>query len=369
MHSIYLHIPFCKSKCPYCDFLSIRYNEDIVKRYIFSIKKEIKIYSQYFKKIKTIYFGGGTPSILKSEHIAEILNCIYKNFDVEKKAEITIETNPETLNYEKLKFLHNIGINRLSIGAQSLNCKLLKILGRKHTKNNIVKNFQNARNVGFENINIDLIFGIPTQNEINWEKDLNCILSLSPDHISIYSLTIKDNTKFGILYKKNIIKLPSDNVCANMYKIAIDMFKNAGLAQYEISNFAKKDKICLHNFSCWHMLEYIGLGVSSVSYIHNMRYQNICNIKNYIKKLKENILPISYVDLIDEKNKIKEKIMLSLRLKDGLNLKEVGDNFLDKDVINKLKKEKLIRITKTHLKPTTRGMFLSNYVILNLWQN
>lgn len=366
MHNLYLHIPFCKTKCPYCDFFSVRYSEDVAEKYISSLKKEIRIYSQYFKKIETIYFGGGTPSILKDKHIGEIIDCICENFDVKKDAEITLEANPETLNYKKLKFLYNAGINRLSIGAQSSNDQLLKII-RRHTKNDIVRNFQNARNIGFKNINIDLIFGIPTQSEVMWENDLKYILSLLPDHISIYSLTIKDNTKFGILHKKNIIKLPTDDTQTNMYKTAVKMCEDSGFAQYEISNFARKNKKCLHNLCCWKMKEYIGLGASSVSYIHDMRYQNTCNIKDYIKKLEEGILPISYVDLLDNKNKLKEKIMLSLRLKEGLMLKEIENNILNKDILYKLKEEKLICITKTHIKPTTHGMWFSNYVILNLW--
>lgn len=368
MRGLYLHFPFCQRKCPYCDFLSIRYSEDIVKDYIFALLREIEIYAKYFREIKTVYLGGGTPSLLLEKDLEKIFRSIYDNFYILPNAEITLEANPETLSPFKLRFLKEIGVNRLSIGAQTFEDKLLKILGREHTAEDIVKCLNLAREAGFQNINMDLIFGIPKQSKKKFITDLNFALSLLPEHISIYNLTLGKGTKLGVLNQKGEISLPSEKVNIDMYLSAIKICEDNNLFQYEISNFAQKNKECLHNLSCWNREEYLGLGASAASYLNGARYHNAKNVKDYIKKLKENILPIAEVDLLTEKDNQKERVMLGLRKKEGIKIKD-GLVWEKNKFFPEFKKRGLVEIKNSYLKLTPRGMLLSNYVIVNLWEN
>lgn len=280
---LYIHIPFCKSKCYYCDFISYQNKEELLDDYINALIKEIK-YSKLEKyNIKTIYIGGGTPSILESKHIWEILKNI-KPY-IEKNAEITIEVNPGTINEKKLEEYIKFGINRISIGLQSTDNNLLKQIGRIHNLEEFLKTYKIAKKVGFNNINVDLILGLPNQTLEILKNSISNIIELQPEHISIYSLILEEGTKLYDMVNKQEIRMIDEELERLMYWEAKKMLEANGYIHYEISNFAKDNFQSKHNLDCWNQKEYIGIGVAAHSYIENTRKSNTASIENYIDNI------------------------------------------------------------------------------------
>ena len=296
---IYVHIPFCKHKCYYCDFISFADKNSLIDEYIKWLNYEIKEVGQgnrldYENKlddlvfVKTIYIGGGTPSFIESKYITEILKTIKENFVVDEDAEITMEMNPGTVNENKLKDYYNCGINRLSIGLQETNNALLKEIGRIHTYEDFKNTYSLVRNVGFKNINVDLMLGLPNQNILDLENSINKILDLDPEHISVYSLILEENTVLKNKVDQGILTLPEDEMERKMYYTVKNMLENNGYIHYEISNFAKKGFESKHNLDCWSQKEYMGFGAAAHSYTNNFRFSNIENIEEYINNFKNN---------------------------------------------------------------------------------
>ena len=377
---LYIHIPFCKQKCSYCDFCSYANKESFIKRYIQCVLKEIievennnKIDFENGKDdlflVKTIYIGGGTPSLIDSKYIVQIIEDIKLNFEIDEKAEITIEVNPGTVTLEKLEDYKRAGINRLSIGLQSTHEHLLKEIGRIHTYLDFLDTFRFAREAGFKNINVDLMIGLPNQTLEEVKDSIEEIVSMEPEHISVYSLILEENTP---LFKKveEGLELPNEDLERKMYWAVKQTLEQNNYIHYEISNFAKKGYESKHNLDCWNQKEYIGFGIAAHSYTNGIRYSNIENIEQYIKnydedKTEENLV---FHEKQDMEAMQKEYMLLGLRKIDGVSIQEFKIKFVATPVflyhseLEKLVNEELLEIDGDMIKLTNKGLDLANIV-------
>lgn len=378
---LYIHIPFCKSKCKYCDFISFANKEDILDEYIKWLKYELiqvgdgnkSDYAGGLDKLinlKTIYIGGGTPSFINSRYIKEILDEVNKHFNVDDNAEITLEMNPGTVNEKKIVEYKEAGINRLSIGLQSTHNKILKQIGRIHTYEDFLEAYNLARKIGFKNINVDLMLGLPEQSLEELVSSVEEIIKLNPEHISIYSLILEENTALYDEVNSGKICLPDDELERKMYWKTKKMLENAGYIHYEISNFAKKGYESRHNISCWNGEEYIGIGAAAHSYTNNIRYSNIDKIEEYINNFKigEELDNLIFHEKQDMESKMKEYMILGLRKLDGISIKEFKSKFTEnpifkfKNELNKLVEEGLLVIDGDKIKLTDKGLDFANLV-------
>ncbi|HER24063.1 MAG TPA: oxygen-independent coproporphyrinogen III oxidase [Candidatus Atribacteria bacterium] len=368
---LYLHFPFCKAKCPYCDFNSYPLKEDNqISSYISALFKEISIYSQKYKKsrIKTIYLGGGTPTILPGVQIGNILDFCKDKFNIEQNAEITIEANPGTLDGEKIKFLIGSGINRLSLGAQSFSDRLLKKLGRIHNTQDIIDTFHLAREAGFNNINLDIMFALPGQTTEDFKATLKKAVSLYPDHLSLYNLTINEGTEYYEEHQRNNLKLPTEDDEFVMYHWAISFLKKNHFEHYEIANFAQPHKRSLHNLIYWQNQPYLGIGAGAYSFIRGYRYSNFKDPVKYIKEISNDKLPVDHGEKLSLRKRMIETLILGLRTKDGVSFKEflkrfkVDMNSIFHKQINKLVNLRLLLKDDCQIKLTKKGIFLANVV-------
>lgn len=372
---LYIHIPFCKQKCYYCDFYSMAEKEEWIPRYIKSLINEIKQKKNeeefnFLSVVKTIYIGGGTPSFIDSSYITEILKAIYENYEVIPNAEITIEVNPGTTNADKLEAYKKAGVNRLSIGLQATQNYLLKSIGRIHNYYDFVDTYHLAREVGFENINVDLMIGLPQQTISDVEGAVEEVISLDPEHISLYSLIVEENTKIQKGVQNGTMTLPSEDEERKMYWKAKEMLEQNGYKHYEISNFAKIGYESRHNLDCWNQKEYIGFGAASHSYINSNRISNIDSIEEYIKNIEENTPSKNLV--FHEKQTLEDKqmeyMLLGLRKIEGISVQEFKLKFVANpiyvyhDKLEKLVKEDLIQIDGDNIKLTNKGLDFANLV-------
>ena len=370
---IYIHIPFCKKKCSYCDFKSFEnINENIKKEYIEALIKEIQLTknnSNYI--VSTIYIGGGTPSFIDEKYIKEILRAIYKKWEIKPEVEITIEINPGTINKSKLEAYRMMGINRLSIGLQSTNDYLLKKIGRIHNYQDFLDTYILARKTGFENINVDLMLALPEQTLENLMQSVRKIINLNPEHISIYSLILEENTELFSKVQKGEEALVKDELEREMYWKSKEAFEEAGYIHYEISNYSKKGYESKHNKNCWSQKEYLGFGIAAHSYLEEKRFCNIDNLNKYIENIKKGNLEENRI--IEEKNRTKENIakeymMLGLRKIEGVSISEfqrkfeLNPLFYFRFEISKLQKLDLIEVDLDNIRLTKRGLDLANIV-------
>lgn len=341
---VYLHIPFCLSKCKYCSFISFT---DISKKtgYLYSLLKEIDYYYQN-EPLDTIYFGGGTPSLMEISELNKLLN----KFNLTKNTEITIEVNPDSIDEKYLIGLKDIGFNRLSIGSQSFDDKLLKQIGRRHNSNQIFHTIELAQKAGFENISVDLIYGLPNQTLEMFKKDLDIINSLSIQHVSLYGLKIDEGCYFYKNYPQN---LPDDDIQADMYLTAIEKLKD--FEHYEISNFAKRGFKSKHNLNYWKENEYYGFGIAAHGFIDGVRYSNYTKLDKYL----ENPVEREYGKFLTEQEKLEESIFLGFRIKEGIDTKTINEKYhIDFDTKYKNIIEKYI--STGHLIKTQEGYQLSD---------
>ncbi len=370
---LYIHIPFCISKCPYCDFFSIVTHDDKLKRrYISALIKETEIYGQKIKDVEliSIYIGGGTPTILEGKQLKEILSALNNNFSIADDAEITIEANPGTIDGDKIKTLFRAGVNRISLGGQSFDDRTLKKIGRIHNKKDIIDTFQLARYEGFKNINIDIMFGLPGQSKKEFEKTLKELITLKPEHISLYALTIERDTALYELVETGKTRLPSDDFCNELFLNSIKLFADNGYEHYEISNFALPGKRCNHNVLYWKNKSYLGIGAGATSYIDNKRYKNYQELNHYIYLLKNGILPIGYQEVLPLKEKMAETIILQLRMIEGLDKNGFSEQFkvpveiVFYTPIKALKEQGLLAENETNLFLTKKGILFANNVFI-----
>lgn len=334
MAGIYIHIPFCKQACSYCNFhfSTLTNTKDNL---VNALLKEIELQKDYLKgeKIETVYFGGGTPSLLKKKDIESILDQLSKTHRIEKSAEITLEANPDDLNSEKLKDLKSLGINRLSIGVQSFFDEDLKFMKRAHTSKEAYQSIQRAQEIGLNNISIDLIYGVPTLSSADWIKNLESFFSLNLQHLSAYCLTVEPRTFLNSQIKKAKIKELSEDKATEQFQLLINLTRKNEFIQYEISNFAKQQNYSIHNTNYWKNKSYLGLGPSAHSYNGISRQWNIANNNKYIESINKGIVPFEKEDLTEEM-RFNEYILTCLRTVWGINKKTIEENF-GKDILDK----------------------------------
>lgn len=370
MKGIYIHIPFCKQKCYYCDFVSFANRECMIEKYINALRKEIKYILKDDDKIDTIYIGGGTPSVIDSSYIKEILEEIYKKVGQDEKREVTIEINPGTLTKEKLIDYKESGINRISIGVQTTNNKLLKSIGRIHNFEQFIDAYEMIKQADFTNTNIDLMLGLPNQTMKDLEESLNIITNLEPKHISVYSLILEDGTKLKELVEQNPEILPKEELERKMYWKTKEILENKGYIHYEISNFAKSGFESKHNSNCWKQQEYYGFGTAAHSYINNMRYSNTQDLEAYIKNIENDEYNKNKEinEIQTRESKMEEYMMLKLRMLDGVEIKAFKNKFQEnplyvyRERIEKLVKEDLLEVDGDNIKLTKKGLDFANEV-------
>ena len=373
-----IHIPFCVKKCDYCDFLSFAADEQTQKSYVAALQKELAFYGAKYKdrRITTIFIGGGTPSWLKEDYMQAIMETVYHYFSVEQDAEITIECNPGTITEHKFEVYRRIGINRLSIGLQSVHNEELKILGRIHTFEQFLKTYDMARKHGFSNINIDLMSSLPGQTPEIFCDSLYQVLKLKPEHISVYSLIIEKGTPFYELYRFDAVRqaagmqtesLPTEEEEYQTTKMTQHILKEAGYHWYEVSNFAKPGYECRHNIGYWKRVDYLGVGLGASSLIDNVRYSNTRDLYTYLSVPADSLHETAAQ--ITRNEQMEEFMFLGLRMRDGFYRDEFTQAFgipieaVYGDALNHLQQEELLLKREGRIYLTDKGMDLNNYVV------
>ncbi len=370
---IYIHIPFCKSKCYYCDFISYTNKENYIEEYIKNIIEELKQYDLSNYNITTIYIGGGTPSFINEKYIVQLLRNLktklsnnQTNFE---NMEITIEINPGTITKNKIEQYKKAGINRVSIGLQSTDNDLLKQIGRIHTYEEFLEAYEIIKEAGFENINIDLMIGLPNQTIQMLKTTLEEIKKLNPAHISVYSLIVEENTKIEKMIEKGELQLPDENSERQMYWYVKNTLELNGYKHYEISNFAKEGKQSKHNLNCWEQKEYIGLGASAHSYLNNVRYSNSAlSNSDFTNEENWNFNNKTIEEQQTSQDQKREYMLLGLRKIDGVSINQFKQKFIENPIylfrkeIQKLVEEKLIEVDGDNIHLTNKGLDLANLV-------
>lgn len=368
---LYIHIPFCIKKCAYCDFLSWKDSGEEREAYVQALEKEISSYSEFAKdyRVSTVFFGGGTPSVLEGEQTERILKKIRDTFRVEKDAEITLEMNPGTAQKEKLLLYRELGINRLSIGLQSVKNENLKLLGRIHTYGDFLDSYRMAREAGFDNISADLISSLPGQTLEEWKEELEILQETPLEHISVYQLIIEKGTEFYEKYGEHEELLPDEETSREIYLWTGKYLKEHGFEQYEISNYARPSRKSRHNLRYWERKDYLGLGLGAASMVHNIRMSNTRDWEKYIegsqnpKRLREE------VEFLEEPRQMEEFMFLGLRKTEGVSRKEFRRTFgRELDMVYEKALEKhlengMLEASKDRIRLSQAGILVSNQVL------
>lgn len=382
---LYIHTPFCVKKCDYCDFLSFAADTKTQARYVNALLEEIRYYGKELRgySVPTIYIGGGTPSWLDAEQVVAILEQVYRSFSVRSDAEISIECNPGTVTAGKLAAYADVGINRLSIGLQSADNEELKLLGRIHTYEQFLKTYEMARTAGFQNINVDLISGLPYQTAEGFANSLQQMIRLKPEHISAYTLIVEKGTPFYERYKFDAVRqeaglptevLPNEDEAYRIYKLTQLVLRKAGYIQYEISNYAKPGFACRHNVGYWTRENYLGLGLGAASLIENVRFSNTRDLYDYLDGAGQPGGLRVEEDVLTKKAQMEEFMFLGLRLTAGVARSDFEECFgmpiesVYRDVIDNLKKQKLLKTAEGRIALTDKGMDLANYCMAQFLQ-
>jgi len=366
---LYIHIPFCSQMCTYCDFAKLFARMQDTDAYMDALIMELKYYEANtgFSDLMTIYIGGGTPTTLNRFQLEQLFGYLHQVIDFSRLSEVTIEANPEDVDDQKANLLASLGVNRVSIGVQTFDDKLLKNLGRTHTSESAIQAVKTLHTHGISNINLDLIYAIPGQSLAGLQKDLEIATLLGVSHISAYSLIVEPNTKLYLDYERDRISLVDNDLEATMYEMVIEALKQSGFSHYEISNFAK-DQESVHNKIYWQNEEYIAVGLGSHGYIDGTRYHNTRSINAYLKRLQEGSIPVVESNVLSMDEKIEESMFLGLRLLMGVDIGHVNQRWntdievLYADAISKLKQTGQIEIVDGFLRLTEAGLFLANDV-------
>jgi oxygen-independent coproporphyrinogen-3 oxidase len=377
--SLYLHIPFCHTRCHYCDFNTYAGILPLREPYVRALLTEIELAGKLAqqadglpRRSRTIFFGGGTPSLLTVAQITRLLNACRKAFAVEEDAEITLEANPGTLSLQQLAGLHAAGVNRLSIGAQSFDAELLTALGRIHSPGDIVQALRNARTAGFTSINLDFMFGLPGQTMRHWQKTLDQALALHPEHFSLYSLIIEEGTPFYTWTHEGRITPADEDLCADMYEYADERLQREGYENYEISNWALPGHQSRHNLTYWQNLPYLGMGAGAHSCFGSRRFSNILDPQEYINLLEKQQRPEAESETIDRVQEMSETAFLTLRTAQGLHLPAFEERFAEPfthfvgDRLRIVEEAGLLEQEQDWLRLSKRGRLLGNEVFLRL---
>ena len=363
---LYVHIPFCVRKCQYCDFLSGPSDEETKDRYIEALLKEIRAaeHTENYE-IVSVFIGGGTPSALKAEAIASIMRTLQEQFFFCEDAEVTIEANPGTVDLEKLTIYRNVGINRLSLGLQSTDAEELKLLGRIHSYEEFLKSYEWAREAGFSNINIDLMFAIPGQTGEAWRQHLYQVAELNPEHISAYSLIIEEGTPFA----EQNLDLPDEDTEYQMYEDTAEILERYGYRQYEISNYAKQGYMCRHNAGYLQSREYMGFGLGASSLYGGMRFSNTHQMQEYLKESRNPDQIRKDVTVLSRNEQIEEFMFLGLRMTEGISEKKFEENFdvrlmdVYGDILQKYEETGFMEHIETKWRLTRKGIHVSNHIL------
>ncbi len=371
--ALYIHIPFCDHKCIYCDFYSI-ITADNIPTFLNALKKEIEYFSNLYSEqrfFSSIFIGGGTPSLMTPAYLEEIILYLKKFFTVSDNAEITMETNPGTVDKSKLKEFKDAGINRISIGIQSFDEADLNFLTRIHNRQTAINTVFNAAECGFENISIDLIFNLPGQTKDKWKSNLNIAASLPIKHLSAYSLILERGTILNKMVLDGKVKIQDDDYDADLYQTTIEFLLSNGFYQYEVSNFTKPGYECVHNNAYWRYRDYLGLGTSAHSFINNKRWWNFSSLKKYIQEVETNKNAIMNFENISFSQMHDEYVMLALR-SSGLDLSDYklrfGDDWIKKnnDYFELLKNQNLVVVNDDLIKLTSKGYAICDEILKNI---
>lgn len=368
---LYIHIPFCVRKCEYCDFLSWSAGEEEREQYVEALLLEIESYREFAKgyRVSTVFIGGGTPSVLLPKQMERILQKVYEVFELEKRPEITIEINPGTVNEEKLQCYKENGVNRLSMGLQSVNNEKLRLLGRIHTYQDFVGSYELARKVGFDNISLDLISSIPGQTLQDWKKELETAVAQKPEHISVYQLIIEEGTPFYEKYVEHPELLPDEETSREIYLWTGKFLKEAGYEQYEISNYTKSGKESRHNLKYWERGDYLGLGLGAASMVRNIRMSNTKDMKTYLERCTQPKTMREDVQFLEEPRQMEEFMFLGLRKTRGVSKKEFRRTFgremnmVYEKALHKCLENGMLLEHKDRIFLSEEGTLLSNMVL------
>ncbi len=374
MLSLYIHIPFCVRKCHHCGFYSTAYSPGKADEFIFGLSHEAARYKNEFSNssFNSIYLGGGTPTVLSPGQIMLLVRIIREHFPIDERVEFTVEANPNTVTGDKLSLLLEQGVNRLSLGVQSFSDEILQTLGRLHTGEQAADAFRLARSIGFGNISVDLIFGIPGQTAVEWEETLEATLALKPEHVSAYSLSLDHGSQFMRESEAGRFTMPDDEVIAAMYERTVQTLNNAGYGHYEISNFSMPGYECRHNLNYWDRGEYLGLGPGAWSFISGRRYSNIADTTEYSRRLSSGRSTIDTQETIGPEPSAMETVLLGLRTMKGLDLlrfeREYGTDVLRRLENNAvpLRDAGLLCVTDGLLRLTERGILLADEALARL---
>lgn len=367
---LYIHIPFCRQKCLYCDFPSWAGKEGQMQGYVDALTKEIRNRGKEYtdRKVVSVFFGGGTPTTLSVPMLEQLMQAVFESWDIAEDAEITTEANPGTLDGEMAAALKKMGFNRLSMGVQAWQNRLLKDLGRIHTMEAFQKNYKAVREAGFDNVNTDLMFALPNQTMADWQETVRNIVALNPEHISAYSLILEEGTPFFDRYEKGELEPAAEELDREMYYWAVDYLAKMGYGQYEISNFAKKGRQSRHNRIYWQAEEYLGMGLGAHSYMDGERFHNRYDLQEYIDAEGEVSLLKEDVEVITEEDALAEFMFLGLRLTEGVSFARFRERFGQemKNIygrqIEELVKDGLLKEDEIGIRLTVRGVDISNVV-------
>ncbi len=364
--SLYVHIPFCRSKCFYCSFSSFEKKDSLIIPYLAALEKEARLYEGQI--LDTVYIGGGTPTYLSLEDIKSLFDFIRSRFSINKEAEITIEANPATFDQKKAAGIYNLGVNRVSLGAQSLNDNYLKFLGRPHIAEDVIASFHVLRQAGFKNINLDLIYSLPGQTRKEVGEDVSAIVSLNSEHISLYTLSVSEGSDF---HTRNI-EVPDRQQQGDDYLFVSEFLKHRGLIHYEVSNFSKPGYFCRHNINYWKGGNYIGLGVSAHSHIDGQRYWNAETIEEYLAGIKESGSAVAGREQLTQEKRFLETFLIGLRLSEGVDIFDLEQRFEvvlpkeKKDSISGLIEHGLLAQEGNRIKATLSGMVVLDEICSRL---
>ncbi len=369
-NGLYIHIPFCIKRCSYCDFNSSVYQADTASRYIAALGKELGGVKDF--PYKTVYIGGGTPTAMSKKELDELLSAISSSLNTRRIREYTVEVNPGTINARKAALLKERGVNRISLGIQSFSEKGLRLLGRIHSRRDSLDAFSTLREGGFNNLSIDLIFGWPGQSLKDWEEDLSGALELDPEHISAYCLAVERGTPLARQIRSGRVLRPDEAAQLDMLKKAISFLTPArnGYTHYEISNFAKKGRRCLHNITYWKNLSYMGIGAGAVSYLDGRRTSNVKDILRYIARIEAGKSPKTFGERLAPRRRAAETLMMALRMTSGIKeedfTRRTGFSLreLYGDVIDGLCESGLISMKRQRLRLTRKGLFVADSVMM-----
>lgn len=376
MAGIYLHIPFCKRACTYCDFHFVTQLQD-KQRFLNALEIEIELQRIFLPPgdvVNTVYFGGGTPSLLSEPELVRILEALQKSFSIAQNPEITLECNPDDLTPDKTKGFQKAGINRLSIGVQSFYQEHLEKMNRSHNSVQAVKAIENAKNAGFENLTIDLIYGLPDLSLQQWEQNLNTFIEFQIPHLSAYNLTVEQGTPLAHAVKKNRTTIPDDDFVLKQFDFLMDYMKTQGYEHYEISNFAKPNRRSIHNTNYWFGIPYAGLGPGAHSFNGRHRYFNPPRNKHYFERLENRALPL-LEESLSATDSINEFIMIRLRTAEGISFEDVKKQF-GSDELKRIKKaarsflqsEHLVLTKKNQLQLTRKGKYITDLITTELFR-